>query len=51
MMDVEYVEKAEARRSCADCKHYEEEQSTPGIGKCFGREVQAEGGCNLFESK
>jgi len=50
-MDVQYVEKGEIGRTCADCKHFEEDKNVPGIGKCFGQEVKAEESYNFFETK
>ena len=48
-MDVKYVEKGEKGKTCADCKHYEDEGD--GMGKCFGHEVMAAGSCNYFDPK
>ena len=48
-MDVKYVEKGEKGKTCADCKHYEDEGE--GMGKCFGHEVMAAGSCNYFDPK
>ncbi len=48
-MDVKYVEKGEPGKTCADCKHFQNEGD--GIGKCFGHEVAAQGSCNLFDPK
>ncbi|MFA5309999.1 MAG: hypothetical protein WC370_11045 [Dehalococcoidales bacterium] len=48
-MDVKYVEKAPKGKACRDCKHFQDEGG--GMGKCFGHEVLAAGGCNMFEAK
>jgi hypothetical protein len=48
-VDVNYVEKGEPGKTCADCKNYQDEGS--GKGKCFGHETAAEGSCNFFETK
>ena len=48
-MDVKYEEKAGKGKTCADCKHFEDDED--GMGKCFGHQVAAAGGCNLFEHK
>ena len=50
-MDIKYVPKGEEGKTCADCKHFESEADKQDIGKCFGHEVSAEGGCNFFEPK
>lgn len=50
-MEIKYTEKGQPGETCADCKHYEADTNTPGMGKCFGYEVKAEGSCNLFEPK
>jgi len=48
-MEVKYVEKGKKGKTCADCKHFEDQDD--GMGKCFGHEVMAEGSCNYFEPK
>ena len=50
-MEVNYVEKGEKGKTCADCKNFEPEDPSSEIGKCFGHEVKAEGSCNFFEPR
>jgi hypothetical protein len=50
-MKIKYTETGEPGKTCADCKHFEEDENLNGIGKCFGYEVKASGSCNLFEPK
>jgi hypothetical protein len=48
-VDVKYVEKALKGKACKDCKFFE--NTGGGMGKCFGHEVLAQGGGNIFEAK
>jgi hypothetical protein len=48
-MDVKYIEKAPKGKTCKDCQFFEATEG--GMGKCFGHEVLAEGGCNMFNPK
>jgi hypothetical protein len=50
-MEVNYVPQGEKGRTCADCKNFEAEIKSQGVGKCFGKEVAAGGSCNFFEAK
>jgi hypothetical protein len=50
-VEINYVQKGEKGRTCADCKNFQKETEGQGIGKCFGKEVQAAGSCNFFEAK
>jgi len=49
--DVGYVKDGPKGKTCADCKHYEEEVENPDIGKCMGHEVGAKASCKYFEPK
>jgi len=48
-MDVEYVEKGELGKTCADCKAYQDKGD--GKGECSGYEVAAQGSSNMFHAK
>ena len=50
-MDVKYVEQGEEGMTCADCRNFEAKDDDLAGGNCFGQEVRAAGGCNLFEAK
>jgi hypothetical protein len=50
-MDIAYVQKGEKGKTCADCRNFQDEIKGKGIGKCFGKEVQAAGSCNFFQPK
>lgn len=50
-MDIKYIPKGEEGKSCKDCKHFDRDNNMQGMGKCFGKEVLAEGSCNFFEPK
>lgn len=51
-MDVQYQPVApDPERSCKNCKHFEADFESGGAGKCFGKDVSAEGTCNVFEAK
>lgn len=47
-MDIKYIPNGEEDKTCADCKHFERDINMQGMGKCFGREVLAEGSCNFL---
>jgi hypothetical protein len=42
-MDIKYIPKGEEGKRCIDCKHFERDNNMQGIGKCFEKEVLAEG--------
>jgi hypothetical protein len=48
-MEPNYIEHGTPGRTCAECKHFEADPKTGGLGKCFGYEVSATGSCNFFE--
>jgi hypothetical protein len=50
-MEIKYVQKGEKGKTCADCRNFEAELASQGVGRCFGKEVLAAGSCNFFEKK
>ncbi|NTW50558.1 MAG: hypothetical protein HGB19_12680 [Chlorobiales bacterium] len=44
-----YVFPAEKGKQCQECKSFERKDAE--TGKCFGKEVKAEGGCDFFTAK
>ena len=50
-MEVKYTLKGEPGKTCADCQFYKPNPDNPGIGDCFGHEVEAQGSCKMFQPK
>jgi len=48
-MDVKYVVKGPAGKTCQDCDYFK--AKTNGMGDCYGHEVLAAGSCNMFSAK
>lgn len=48
-MDVNYVEKGEPGKTCADCEFFQAGENS--MGKCYGYDVLAAGSCNMFKAK
>jgi len=48
-MEPNYKLPAEKGKQCQDCKSFERVDAENG--KCFGKDVKAEGGCNFFAAK
>jgi hypothetical protein len=48
-MDIKYTEKGPKGKTCTECQFFE--ATDGGMGKCFGHEVLAKGGCNMFTPK
>lgn len=51
MSEVKYTREAGPGKTCAECKFFEPDSADPATGKCYGHEVEAKGGCNMFEPK
>ena len=47
--DVQYTPDAKDGKRCMDCQFYE--LVNDDVGKCFGHDVIAKGGCNKFQTK
>jgi hypothetical protein len=48
-MEIIYQQKAEKGKQCQDCQSFTPESGSPSAGKCFGKDVVAEGGCMFFK--
>ena len=48
--DIKYEVEAPPGRQCRDCKFFEPADE-PSKGKCFGKDVIAQGTCNMFGAK
>ncbi|ACF14658.1 hypothetical protein Ctha_2207 [Chloroherpeton thalassium ATCC 35110] len=49
MEEVKYTFPAEKGKQCQDCRGFQRVDDENG--KCFGKDVKAEGGCNMFSPK
>jgi len=47
-MEVKYEAQGPDGGQCQDCKFFEASSDEPSKGKCFGKEVIAQGTCNMF---
>jgi hypothetical protein len=50
-MDVKYTPKAPKGKSCAVCANFTPYVQKPDLGTCFGHDVAAAGGCNMFKRR
>ncbi len=46
--EVKYQSKGPKGKQCRDCNFFEPLSGNPSQGKCFGKEVIAQGSCNVF---
>ncbi len=49
--EIKYKVPGAEGRQCCDCKFFEPVSGESSKGKCFGKDVVAQGTCNMFASK
>jgi len=50
-MEVKYDPQGPPGQQCKDCKFFEPSSGNASMGKCFGKDVVAQGTCNMFALK
>jgi len=50
-MEVKYGPQGPPGQQCRDCKFFEPSTADLSSGKCFGRDVLAQGTCNMFAAR
>ena len=49
--EIKYQVKGSKGKQCRDCRFFEAASGNPSQGKCFGKDVIAQGTCNMFASR
>ena len=51
IVETKYEPQGPEGKQCKDCGHFEPDVAGASGGKCFGRDVLAQGTCNMFTPK